>query len=138
MALGFLLLTPLAIVATKACWVRGSPGCAGWSRGCCASQLGGNVAHAGHHGGDDRRPGAVRFDDGLGIFDAGAVQAGRLGARMLVALQSGGLPDAEIDAVPHIEGVIPQQCIPLAVEQPRLASDITDSGKATRSRGKTT
>ena len=46
---------------------------------------------------------------------------------MLVAIQSGGLPDTEIDAVRHIEGVIPEQCIPLAVDQPRLADDITGS-----------
>lgn len=45
----------------------------------------------------------------------------------LVAFQQGGLPDAEIEAVRHTEGVVAEQCIPLAVEQPRLASDITGS-----------
>jgi putative ABC transport system permease protein len=48
---------------------------------------------------------------------------------MLVTLQSGGLPDAEIDTVRHLPGIIPEQCVPLAVEQPRLAGDITDSEK---------
>ena len=46
---------------------------------------------------------------------------------MLVAFQRGGLPDAEIAAVRAIEGVRADQCIPLAVEQPKLASDITGS-----------
>ncbi len=45
----------------------------------------------------------------------------------LVAFQRGGLPDAEIVAVRAIEGVRAEQCIPLAVEQPKLASDITGS-----------
>jgi putative ABC transport system permease protein len=50
---------------------------------------------------------------------------------MLVALQSGGLPDGEINAVGAIEGVRPGQCLPLAVEQPRLAEDITGSKSTT-------
>lgn len=45
----------------------------------------------------------------------------------LVAFQRGGLPDAEIAAVRAIEGVRADQCLPLAVEQPKLASDITGS-----------
>ncbi len=46
---------------------------------------------------------------------------------MLVAFQIGGLPDSEIAAVRAIEGVRADQCIPLAVEQPKLASDLTGS-----------
>jgi putative ABC transport system permease protein len=46
---------------------------------------------------------------------------------VLAAFQMGGLPDAEIAAIRNVQGVIPEQCIPLAVEQPRLAGDITDS-----------
>ncbi|MDZ7618691.1 MAG: ABC transporter permease, partial [Patescibacteria group bacterium] len=46
---------------------------------------------------------------------------------ILCAFQVGGLPDSEIDAVRRADGVIAEQCIPLAVEQPRLAVDVTDS-----------
>ncbi len=46
---------------------------------------------------------------------------------VLVSFQSGGLPDEEIETVRHIKGVIAEQCLPLAVEQPRLAEDITKS-----------
>ena len=46
---------------------------------------------------------------------------------VLVCFPHGGLPDAEIDAVARIEGVDPQRCLPLAVEQPKLADDITGS-----------
>ncbi len=46
---------------------------------------------------------------------------------MLVAFQPSGLPDAEIDAVTRVEGVRPEQALPLAVEQPRLAEDLTGS-----------
>ena len=45
----------------------------------------------------------------------------------LVAFQRGGLSDSEIAAVRAIEGVRADRCIPLAVEQPKLASDITGS-----------
>ncbi len=46
---------------------------------------------------------------------------------VLVAFQRGGLPDSEIAAVRAIEGVQADRCIPLAVEQPKLAADITGS-----------
>ena len=49
---------------------------------------------------------------------------------VLVSFQSGGLPDAEIDTVRHLKGVIPEQCLPLAVEQPKLAEDITRSASS--------
>ena len=72
---------------------------------------------------------------GLGLFVAtpsGAIRCrpfvpGDWVPGMLVAFPSGGLPDAEIDAVRRLPGVIPQQCLPLAVEQPKLADDITGS-----------
>jgi putative ABC transport system permease protein len=49
----------------------------------------------------------------------------------LVCLQSGGLPDEEIENVRHIKNVITEQCLPLAVEQTRLAEDITKSEERT-------
>jgi putative ABC transport system permease protein len=47
----------------------------------------------------------------------------------LVNFTGGGLPDSEFAAVRNVEGVLPDRCIPLAVEQPRLAADITGSEK---------
>lgn len=46
---------------------------------------------------------------------------------VLVSFQRGGLPEAEFAAVRALEGVRAEQCIPLAVEQPKLASDLTGS-----------
>jgi len=46
---------------------------------------------------------------------------------MLVAVQSGGVPESEIPAIRAIEGIRENQFMPLAVEQPRLAEDITGS-----------
>jgi putative ABC transport system permease protein len=48
---------------------------------------------------------------------------------VLAAFQMGGLPDEEIQAMRQVKGVIPEQCIPLAVDQPRLANDITGSNQ---------
>lgn len=75
---------------------------------------------------------------GLGLFVAMQIwgysmlepfKPGRWVPDMLVSFQSGGLPDAEIAAVRGIPGVRAEQCIPLAVEQPKLAEDITGSEK---------
>lgn len=46
---------------------------------------------------------------------------------MLVAFQPAGLPDDEHAAVSQVPGVRPDMCLPLAVEQPRLAKDLTGS-----------
>jgi putative ABC transport system permease protein len=128
MALGFLLLAPLAIVATETAfgpWI---------ARGVrleprlVRSQLTSNLWRA--------LGTTVALSVGLGLYVSmmvwgysmlGPFKPGDWVPDMLVAIQSGGLPDAEIEAVRRIEGVIPEQCIPLAVEQPRLASDITGS-----------
>jgi putative ABC transport system permease protein len=46
---------------------------------------------------------------------------------MVVGLMPAGVPDAEIDSVRHVKGVIADQCVPLAVEQTKFAEDITGS-----------
>ncbi len=78
----------------------------------------------------------VALSIGLGLFVAmqtwgytmlGPFVPGDWVPDALVSLQLGGLPDAEIENVRHIKGVIADQCLPLAVEQPRLAEDITKS-----------
>ncbi len=47
---------------------------------------------------------------------------------MLVGFEPSGLPDEQINAVKHVKGVIPERCMPLAVEQPRLVKDMTGGG----------
>ncbi|MCZ2343296.1 MAG: FtsX-like permease family protein [Bacteroidales bacterium] len=46
---------------------------------------------------------------------------------LLVAFQPSGLPDDEHADVSQVPGVRPEMCLPLAVEQPRLAVDLTHS-----------
>lgn len=40
---------------------------------------------------------------------------------MLVGFEPAGLPDDQIEAVRRVRGVVPERCLALAVEQPRLA-----------------
>ncbi len=128
MALGFLLLAPLAIVATEAAFGPWIARLVGLEPRLLRAQLSSNLW---------RTLGTtVALTVGLGLYVSMMVwgysmlepfKPGDWVPDMLVAFQSGGLPDTEIDAVRHVEGVIPEQCIPLAVEQPRLAADITGS-----------
>ena len=128
MALGFLLLAPLAIVVTEAVFGPWIARLMGLDPRLLRSQLASNLW---------RTLGTtVALSVGLGLYVSMMVwgysmlepfKPGDWAPDMLVAFQLGGLPDAEIDAVRHVKGVIPQQCIPLAVEQPRLAGDITGS-----------
>jgi putative ABC transport system permease protein len=128
MAVGFLLLSPLAIVATEVVLGPCISRLMGLEPRFLRSQLSSNMWRA---------VGAtVALTVGLGLFVSimvwgySMLEPFRPAAwvpDMLVAFQQGGLPDSEIDAVRNIEGVISEQCIPLAVEQPRLGGDLTDS-----------
>lgn len=128
MALGFLLLVPMAIVLTERLL---SPVLARLLRlnpHLLDTQLSSNLW---------RTLGTtVALTLGLGLYMATQIWGysmlqpfvpGKWVPEMLVSFQSGGLPDAEVDAVRHLKGVIPEQCLPLAVEQPKLVDDITDS-----------
>jgi putative ABC transport system permease protein len=44
---------------------------------------------------------------------------------LVVGLMPVGIPDAEIDSVRHVKGVVADQCVPLAVEQTKFAEDVT-------------
>ncbi len=128
MAIGFLLLTPLAVRAAEA--VCGP--CLAWflwlDPRLLRSQLSSNMW---------RSVGAtVALAVGLGLYVSMMVwgysmlepfRPGRWVPDMLAAFQLGGLPDAEVEAVRQVAGVVSAQCLPLAVEQPRLAGDITGS-----------
>ena len=128
MAVGFLLLSPLAIIATEAVLGPAIARLVGLDSRLLRSQLASNLW---------RTLGTtVALSVGLGLYVSMMVwgysmlepfKPGNWAPDMLVAFQLGGLPDTEIDAVRRVKGVIPEQCIPLAVEQPRLAGDITGS-----------
>jgi len=130
MCIGFLLLTPLVIVVAEAALVPAVGRLLGLSPQLLASQLSSNVW---------RTLGTtVALTVGLGLYVAMQVWGysmlepflpGDWAPDMLISFQSGGLPDSEIDAVRRAKGVIADQCQPLAVEQPRLASDITHRGE---------
>jgi putative ABC transport system permease protein len=71
---------------------------------------------------------------GLGLFAAMQIWGysmlapfvpGRWTPDVLVTIAPSGLPEAQIDAVCHIAGVVPEQCLPLAFEQPKFAEDVT-------------
>jgi putative ABC transport system permease protein len=47
---------------------------------------------------------------------------------MLVGFEPAGLPDDQIETVKNVKGILPDRFLPLAVEQPRLASDLTGVG----------
>jgi len=128
MAIGFLLLAPAAILSAEAAL---SPPIARLLRldpRLLRSQLGSNLW---------RTLGTTAaLCVGLGLFVAMQVWGysmlqpftpGPWVPDALVAIQVGGFPDGEIEAVRNIPGVLPDKCIPLAVEQPKLADDVTGS-----------
>ncbi|MBN2578608.1 MAG: ABC transporter permease [Pirellulales bacterium] len=128
MAVGFLLLTPATIVIVErllgpvVAWIlRFEPR-------LLRNQLGSNLW---------RTLGTTTaLTVGLGLFVSMQIwgysmlepfKPGDWNPDVLVSLQRGGLPDAEIRAVQATAGIRAGRCIPLAVEQPKLASDITGS-----------
>lgn len=128
MAVGFLLLAPLGIIVTEAVCGPVLAKVLGLEPRLLTAQLSGNLW---------RTLGTtVALTVGLGLFVAMQVWGysmlqpfvpGKWVPDVLVSFQRGGLPDAEIDVVRQVKGIIPGQCIPLAVEQPKLAEDITGS-----------
>ncbi len=128
MTVGFLLLAPLAIVTAEALFAPWLGRLGGVEPRLLRSQLSSNLW---------RTLGAtVALTVGLGLYVSMMIwgysmlepfKPGDWSPDILCAFQIGGLPDDEIDAVRHAGGVVSEQCIPLAVEQPRLAEDITDS-----------
>jgi len=128
MAVGFLLLTPAMILLVESGLSPWIARLLGLDPRLLRCQLGGNLW---------RTLGTTAaLTVGLGLFAAIQIwgysmlepfKPGAWNPDMLVAFQLGGLPEREIAAVRAIEGVRPGRCIPLAVEQPKLASDITGS-----------
>jgi putative ABC transport system permease protein len=126
MGIGFMLLAPLAIIFTEkilgpltARLVRVSPR-------LLATQLSSNLW---------RTIGTTAaLSIGLGLFVTMQTWGysmlepfvpGEWVPDLVVGLMPAGVPDAEIDAVRHVKGVVADQCVPLAVEQTKFAEDIT-------------
>ena len=128
MAIGFLLLTPATILFVESMLGPLVARFFGLEPRLLRSQLASNLG---------RTFGTTAaLTVGLGLFVAMQVWAircwrpfkpGDWVPDVLLAFQRGGLPDAEVDAIRDLEGVRADRCIPLAVEQPKLASDLADS-----------
>jgi putative ABC transport system permease protein len=82
---------------------------------------------------------SVSMTIGLGLFIAMQVwgytmlrpfEPGEWVPDAMIAFLPNGLPPEQADAVGRLPGLVPQRCLPLAVEQPKLTYDIT--GSATR------
>ena len=129
MVLGFVLLAPWVIIAVERAagpWVARL---LGLPPRLLASILSANLW---------RTLGtAVALTVGLGLFIAtqtwgysmlAPFTPGEWVPEMLVGFEPSGLPDDSIDAVRHVAGVIPERCMPLAVEQPRLVKEMTGTG----------
>ena len=128
MAIGFLLMTPLAITITERFLAAPIAWLFRLDARLLQSQLSSNFW---------RTLGtSVALTLGLGLFIAtqvwgysmlGPFVPGRWAPDTLVNFTTGGLPDSEWEAVSNVAGVVPGRCLPLAVEQPKLAGDITGS-----------
>lgn len=80
----------------------------------------------------------VALTVGLGLYLATQVWGysmlspflpGKWVPEMMVGFEPSGLPDDQIDAVKHVPHVLPERVLPMAVEQPALASSVT-AGKS--------
>jgi putative ABC transport system permease protein len=130
MAIGFLLLAPLAIVAVERLLGPWIGRLAGVDPRLLASQLSSNLG---------RTLGTtVALTVGLGLFVALQVWGysmlqpflpGEWAPDVFVGFPGPGLADADVEAVRRVPGVKPGQCLPLAVEQPRLAGNLTNSAQ---------
>jgi len=128
MAIGFVLLAPLAILATERILGPVVAAVMRLDTRLLETQLSSNLW---------RTLGTtVALSLGLGLFVAIETWGysmlrpfvpGDWAPDALVCFTAGGLPEEEIDAVAHIKGVDSQRCLALAVEQPKLAEDITGS-----------
>ncbi|MBN2021833.1 MAG: ABC transporter permease [Pirellulales bacterium] len=128
MAVGFLLLTPATILIAEAALGPLVARLLGLAPQLLRMQLGGNLW---------RTLGTTAaLTVGLGLFVAMQIwgysmlepfKPGDWVPDMFVAIQSGGLPESELAAIRALPGIRGRRCIPLAVEQPKLAADITGS-----------
>ncbi len=128
LAIGFLLLTPLAMLLAERIFGPLISKCLFIDPRLLKSQLTGNMW---------RTLGTtISLSIGLGLFMATMTWGysmlqpfvpGDWAPDALFAFQSGGIPDSEMDSILQIKGLRKEQCLKLAVDQPNLADDITGS-----------
>ncbi len=128
LAIGFLLLTPIAMLLVEKIFGPLISKCLFIDSRLLKSQLTGNMW---------RTLGTtISLSIGLGLFMATVTWGysmlqpfvpGDWVPDALFAFQSGGLPDSEMANILQIKGIRQDQYLKLAVEQPNLADDITGS-----------
>ncbi len=126
MGIGFVLLAPLAITFTEKLLGPVIARLVGVNSRLLATQLTSNLW---------RTVGTTAaLTIGLGLFVAMQTWGysmlepfvpGDWVPDLVVGLMPVGIPDAEIDSVRHVKGVVADQCVPLAVEQTKFAEDVT-------------
>ncbi|OGV54566.1 MAG: hypothetical protein A2X49_11150 [Lentisphaerae bacterium GWF2_52_8] len=128
MALGFILLSPLAVILAERLFGPLLAFLLQVEPRLLRQQLSSNMW---------RSIGtAVALTTGLGLYVSiqiwgytmlGPFVPGKWLPDLLVAFNPNGIPDEMIEDVRAVKGVIPSQCLPLAVEQAKFAKDITGS-----------
>ena len=128
MAVGFVLLAPLAVVLTERALGPILARVLGLNGRLLATQLSSNMG---------RTVGTtVALTIGLGLFVAmqtwgysmlAPFTPGDWTPDLLVSLAPPGVPDADVDAVRHVPGVVPARFLPLALRQVKFADDPTGS-----------
>lgn len=130
MAVGFLLLAPLAIRFTERWFGPLVARLLGLNPRLVANELSSNMW---------RTLGtSVALTLGLGLFVATQIWGysmlqpfvpGTWTPDLMVNFTTGGLPDEEFASVANTPGINPAMCLPLSVEQPKLAADLTHSAE---------
>jgi putative ABC transport system permease protein len=128
MAIGFILLTPMAILLAERILAPVISRILRLDPRLLANELSANLW---------RTVGTcVALTLGLGLFVATQIWGysmlqpfipGKWVPDLLVSFTLGGLPDEEFANVANVAGIDTNSCLPLAVEQPKLAEDYTHS-----------
>ncbi|MDY0165601.1 MAG: ABC transporter permease [Thermoguttaceae bacterium] len=137
MALGFVLVAPLAVVLVERLLGPAVAALMGLSRHLVAEQLSGNLW---------RSVGTVAcLTVGLGLFVSIQVWGHSMAVPFLpgdnlpdvvVSFLPSGLPESDVDAVYQVDGIIGEECVPMAVEQAKAAPELLQCEGLSRPRQK--
>lgn len=137
MALGFVLVAPLAVVLVERVLGPVLAAVLRLSRHLVSQQLSSNLWPS---------VGTVAcLTVGLGLFVSIQVWGHSMAVPFLpgehlpdvvVSFLPSGLPESEIDAVKQADGIVADQCVPVAVEQAKVTQDLLQSEGLTRPRQK--
>ena len=137
MALGFVLVAPLVVVVVERVLGPVLAPVLRLSRHLIAQQLSSNLW---------RSVGTVVcLTVGLGLFVSVQIWGHSMVVPFLpgehlpdvvVSFMPSGLPESEVDAVRKVDGIIAEQCVPVAVEQAKITKELLQSEGLTRPRQK--